>query len=292
MADVTDRVEVTLLFGRELKPGDAVLAGGDSDPYVLFSLAGAEEQCSSKRFGTDPDWGEGEMFAFAFPEDVDECALALRVFDRARCHNAALDHNALGVGHVTVCRAKLAMRGEWLVSVPISEGGTIRIRLQLRVCGARGRELCATAIQSALRGKRARRLVAARVQPARLQQALTGSLQERRAAVRNRRQAAEQARQAAEQQTATERDVWAQQAACLGLQRAVRRRLARALVQQRRQEAAVAQQSQGEWQQMLSKQEAAQALLTMAVLTMAILDALQAGGSAGGAVPSHNGPSP
>ena len=176
MADVTDLVEVTLLFGRELKPGDAVLAGGDSDPYVLFSLAGAEEQCSSKRFGTDPDWGEGEMFAFAFPEDVDECALALRVFDRARCHNAALDHNALGVGHVTVSRAKLAMRGEWLVSVPISEGGTIRIRLQLRVCGARGRELCATAIQSALRGKRARRLVAARVQPARPQQALAGSL--------------------------------------------------------------------------------------------------------------------
>ena len=87
--------------------------------------------------------------------------------------------------------------------------------------------------------------------------------------MRNRRQAAEQARQAAEQQTATERDVWAQQAACLGLQRAVRRRLARALVQQRRQEAAVAQQSQGEWQQMLSKQEAAQVALSPATMALA-----------------------
>ena len=256
MAHARDLVEVTLLFGRELKPGDAVLAGGNSDPYVLFSLAGSEEQCSSKRSGTDPDWGEGETFAFAFPEDVDECALALRVFDRARCHNAALDHNALGVGNVMVGRAKLAMRGEWLASVPISEGGTIRIRLQLRVCGARGRELCATAIQSALRGKRARRLA---VQQARPQPAPAGSLQERREAVRNRRQAAEQARQQAVRQAATERDVWAQQAACLRLQRAVRRRLARALVQQRRREAAVAQHSQGEWQQMLSKQNAAQA---------------------------------
>ena len=257
MAHARDLVEVTLLFGRELKPGDAVLAGGNSDPYVLFSLAGSEEQCSSKRSGTDPDWGEGETFAFAFPEDVDECALALRVFDRARCHNAALDHNALGVGHVTVGRAKLAMRGEWLASVPISKGGTIRIRLQLRVCGARGRELCATAIQSALRGKRARRLLA--VQQARPQPAPAGSLQERREAVRNRRQAAEQARRQAVRQAATERDVWAQQAACLRLQRAVRRRLARALVQQRRREAAVAQHSQGEWQQILSKQNAAQA---------------------------------
>jgi hypothetical protein len=140
MADVKDLVEVTLLFGRELKPGDAVLAGSNSDPSLI------------------------------------------------------------GV-----------------------------------------------------------RLVAARAQQARPQQAPAGSLQERREAVRNRREAAEQARRQAEQQAATERDVWAQQAACLSLQRAVRRRLARALVQQRRRESAVAQHSEGECQQKLTKQKAAQA---------------------------------
>ena len=96
------------------------------------------------------------------------------------------------------------------------------------------------------------------------QQASTGSLQQRRAAVRNRREAAERARRQAEQQAAAERDVWAQQAACLRLQRAVRRRLALALVQQRRSEAAAVQLSQGVRQQVLSKQEAAQATLTPA----------------------------
>jgi len=95
-------------------------------------------------------------------------------------------------------------------------------------------------------------------------QASTGSLQQRREAVRNRREAAERARRQAEQQAAAERDVWAQQAACLRLQRAVRRRLALALVQQRRSEAAAVQLSQGVRQQVLSKQEAAQATLTPA----------------------------
>ena len=95
-------------------------------------------------------------------------------------------------------------------------------------------------------------------------QASTGSLQQRRAAVRNRREAAERARRQAEQQAAAERDVWAQQAACLRLQRAVRRCLALALVQQRRSEVAAVQLSQGVRQQTLSKQEAAQATLTPA----------------------------
>ena len=99
--------------------------------------------------------------------------------------------------------------------------------------------------------------------PKMLQQASTGSLQQRRAAVRSRREAAERARRQAEQQAAAERDVWAQQAACRRLQRAVRRRLALALVQQRRREAAAVL-SQGVRQQMLSKQEAAQATLTPA----------------------------
>ena len=71
----------------------------------------------------------------------------------------------------------------------------------------------------------------------------------------NRREAAERARRQAEQQAAAERDVWAQQAACLMLQRAVRGRLALALAQQRRSEAAV-QLSQG-----VRQQEAAQATL-------------------------------
>ena len=90
-----------------------------------------------------------------------------------------------------------------------------------------------------------------------LQQASTGSLQQRREAVRNRREAAERARRQAEQQAAAERDVWAQQAACLMLQRAVRRRLALALAQQRRSEAVAVQLSQG-----VRQQEAAQATLT------------------------------
>ena len=90
-------------------------------------------------------------------------------------------------------------------------------------------------------------------------QASTGSLQQRREAVRNRREAAERARRQAEQQAAAERDVWAQQAACLRLQRAVRRRLALALVQQRRSEVAAVQLSQG-----VRQQEAAQATLTPA----------------------------
>lgn len=98
-----------------------------------------------------------------------------------------------------------------------------------------------------------------------LQQASTGSLQQRRAAVRSRREAAERARRQAEQQAAAERDAWSQQAACLRLQRAVRRRLALALVQERRREAAAVQLSQGVRQQMLSKQEAAQATLTPAM---------------------------
>ena len=73
-----DVLEVTLLHGRDLAVGDSVLTGGKSDPYVLFSLAGSEEQRSSTQPNTlNPDWGdEGETFSFAFPEDDDACRRA------------------------------------------------------------------------------------------------------------------------------------------------------------------------------------------------------------------------
>ena len=136
---MSDELQVSLLFGRDLKEADLL---GKSDPYVLLQLEGSErvERSSTCRNTVNPEWGDGESFSLAFPEERDEFVLKLSVFDA----DLIGGDDALGVGELSVSRARFALSGWLFASISISEGGFVRVRLRLRVRGDKGRALAAT----------------------------------------------------------------------------------------------------------------------------------------------------